>query len=118
MRPLSKPLACSAALLAGTAGCGERLAAPIPAAHETDSSPRRGGTLRLAWLQDIRNLDPAGPADGYALQAMHLLFAGLVDFDDRGSSSPSSRIIGRSRKKVACTASCFERASGCTTDKS
>lgn len=84
MRPLSKPLACSAALLAGTAGCGERLAAPIPAAHETDSSPRRGGTLRLAWLQDIRNLDPAGPADGYALQAMHLLFAGLVDFDDRG----------------------------------
>jgi ABC-type transport system substrate-binding protein len=81
--------ACAAALVAGGAiGCRERLEAPIAAGRASDASPRRGGTLHLAWFQDIRNLDPAGPSDGYALQAMHLLFAGLVDFDDEGRPVP------------------------------
>ncbi|HXN31201.1 MAG TPA: ABC transporter substrate-binding protein, partial [Polyangiaceae bacterium] len=66
----------------------EPLAAPIPSAHGPDAPPRRGGTLRLAWFQDIRTLDPAAPSDGYAVQAEHLLFAGLVDFDDRGRIVP------------------------------
>ena len=80
-------LAFSAALFA-CGGCREPLAAPIPSAHGPDAPPRRGGTLRLAWFQDIRTLDPAAPSDGYAVQAEHLLFAGLVDFDDRGRIVP------------------------------
>jgi ABC-type transport system substrate-binding protein len=78
-------LACCASLLVGGAtGCRERLAEPIPSAHGPDAPPQRGGVLHLAWFQDIRTLDPAGPSDGYAVQAEHLLFAGLVDFDDQG----------------------------------
>ena len=89
IRTKPEAFAWAAALLAGGAiGCREQLATPIPAGHEPGASPRRGGTLHLAWLQDIRNLDPAGPSDGYALQAMHLLFAGLVDFDDQGRPVP------------------------------
>jgi ABC-type transport system substrate-binding protein len=70
------------ALAGGLLGCGESPAAPFPAAHAADAPPRSGGTLHLASFQDIRNLDPAGPSDGLAAQAQHLLFAGLVDFDD------------------------------------
>jgi ABC-type transport system substrate-binding protein len=88
IRTRLEALAFSAALFGGALGCHEQLAAPIPSAHGPDAPPRRGGTLRLAWFQDIRNLDPAGSTDGYALQAMHLLFAGLVDFDDRGRLVP------------------------------
>ncbi len=78
-------MACCASLLVGGAtGCRERLAEPIPSAHGPDAPPQRGGVLHLAWFQDIRTLDPAGPSDGYAVQAEHLLFAGLVDFDDQG----------------------------------
>ena len=89
IRTRFEAIACAAALLAGgVIGCREQLAAPIPAAHGPDASPQRGGTLHLAWFQDIRNLDPAGPSDGYAMQAMHLMFAGLVDFDDQGRLVP------------------------------
>jgi ABC-type transport system substrate-binding protein len=64
--------------------CRDQLAAPIPSLHDEAAGPRKGGTLRLASLADVRNLDPAGPVDGLALEAVHLIFAGLVDFDDRG----------------------------------
>ncbi len=69
-------------------GCRDALPPPTPAAHGPDFPPGRGGTLNLATFEDIRGLDPAGPADGLALQAEHLLFAGLVDFDDTGRLVP------------------------------
>jgi ABC-type transport system substrate-binding protein len=81
--------ACAAAaLFALPLGCREPLATPIPAAHADDASPRRGGVLHLASSQDIRNLDPAGPTDGLAVQAEQLIFAGLVDLDDRARVVP------------------------------
>jgi ABC-type transport system substrate-binding protein len=81
--------AFSAAILATVPlGCGETLPAPIPALHGDDAVPRRGGTLRLASFQDIRALDPAGPTEGVALEIEHLIFAGLVDFDDHGRVAP------------------------------
>jgi ABC-type transport system substrate-binding protein len=66
------------------AGCDARLAAPLPAQESDGSQPHAGGTLRLASFADIRNLDPAGPVDLLAEEATHLLFAGLVDFDETG----------------------------------
>jgi ABC-type transport system substrate-binding protein len=69
-------------------GCRGSLAAPIPAEHGDDAPPRRGGTLHLASFKDIRGLDPAGPTEGLAVQPIHLIFAGLVDFDDRGRVVP------------------------------
>jgi ABC-type transport system substrate-binding protein len=75
--------------LAGmTTECDRDLAAPIPAEHRDDTPPLRGGTLHLASFKDIRGLDPAGPTEGLAGQAIHLMFAGLVDFDDRGRVVP------------------------------
>lgn len=78
--------ACGAAAALGylPLGCDRSAPAPIPAASSEDATPRRGGVLRLASFQDIRNLDPAGPSDGLSAEPQHLLFAGLVDFDDRG----------------------------------
>lgn len=79
---------CAAVLVVAPLGCRSELAMPIPSAHGLDAPPHRGGTLRLAWFQDIRNLDPAGPSDGYTLQVQHLLFAGLVNVDDQGTLYP------------------------------
>ncbi len=76
------------AMLAAPLGCGNSLAAPIPAAHGDDEAPRRGGTLRLASIADIRGLDPAGPPDGLSLGPLHLLFAGLVDYDEHARVVP------------------------------
>jgi ABC-type transport system substrate-binding protein len=81
--------ACSAlVLVAAPLGCRGTLSAPIPCSHGPDAAPQPGGTLRLAWFQDVRNLDPAGPEDGLALQVEELLFAGLVDYDDQAHLVP------------------------------
>ena len=89
LRGVSKAaLAGAAALVAVPFGCGETLSAPIAADHGEGAEPRRGGTLHLASFQDLRSLDPAGPTDGLALQAQHLIFAGLVDYDDKGNVVP------------------------------
>ncbi|MDP8999810.1 MAG: ABC transporter substrate-binding protein [Myxococcota bacterium] len=85
---LAVTAACAAVLLVAPLGCRSELAMPIPSAHGAEAPPQRGGTLRLAWFQDVRNLDPAGPSDGYTLQVQRLLFAGLVDFDDHGTLVP------------------------------
>ncbi len=66
-------------------GCGRSLAPPIAAEHGDDVRPRHGGTIRLASIADVRSLDPAGPTDAVALEAMHLMFAGLVDLDERAN---------------------------------
>jgi len=70
------------------AGCSEHLAAPIPAQNDAAATPRRGGTLRLASFADVRTLDPAGSLDGLAGEAIHLIFAGLVDYDHEASVVP------------------------------
>ena len=82
--------AASSALAFGALplGCREALIDPIPAAHADDAAPRRGGTLRLASFSNIRNLDPAGPSDGLSAQPQHLIFAGLIDWDDGGHIVP------------------------------
>ena len=69
------------AVLAWPLGCTRGLHAPIAGAGGEDAPPRQGGTLHLASSNDIRNLDPAGPLDGLAMQVVPLLFDGLVDFD-------------------------------------
>jgi ABC-type transport system substrate-binding protein len=78
------------ALMAAAAlfGCHGSLAAPIPAEHGDDAVPRRGGTLRVATFKDIRSLDPAGAVEGVSAQAVHLIYAGLVDFDGRAEVIP------------------------------
>jgi ABC-type transport system substrate-binding protein len=75
--------AAAAALFGMSPACNGGLAGPIPADHGDGAPPEAGGTLRLASFQDLRGLDPAGPSDGLAQPAQHLLFAGLVDYDDR-----------------------------------
>lgn len=80
----------AAALVAMPLGCNSALRAPIDGAHgDDDATPRRGGTLRLASLYDVRNLDPALPMDGLKMQAVTLLFDGLVDFDRDGRPVPN-----------------------------
>jgi ABC-type transport system substrate-binding protein len=80
--------ASSAALLAVPLGCSGGLPAPIAAAHGDESPPLRGGTLHLTSISDVRGLDPAGPPDGLALGPMHLMFAGLVDYDEHARIVP------------------------------
>ena len=76
--------------LGATSACTERLAQPIPAAHPDDPTPRSGGTLRLASYADVRGLDPAGPVDGLMAEAVHLIFSGLVDYDEDATIVPTS----------------------------
>lgn len=79
-----------ALLLAMPVACSNALPAPLPAAQDgADATPRRGGTLHLASVFDARNLDPAAPMDGLAMQAVILLFDGLVDFDRQGRVVPN-----------------------------
>ena len=77
-------IAGAVAAFGAAAGCHESLPDPIPAEHGEAATPQRGGTLHLASFKDIRNLDPAGPSDGVSGQPQHLIFAGLIDFDDHG----------------------------------
>ena len=87
--PLAAILAASALIvLAAPFGCAGPLAAPFPTAHTPEAAPRRGGELHLAWFQDLRNLDPAGPTDAQAAQALNLMFSGLVTFDEKGGIIP------------------------------
>jgi ABC-type transport system substrate-binding protein len=86
---LAAALACAAlATLMLPLSCTGPLPAPIPAGDASEATPRRGGTLHLASHIDVRNLDPAGPTDGLASQALTLLFDGLVDFDRAGQLIP------------------------------
>jgi ABC-type transport system substrate-binding protein len=76
----------AAALCAAVASCSDRLAAPVRRA--SSPTPTSGGTLRLASLGDIRGLDPAGPIDAVAGEAINLLFAGLVEDGPAGEVVP------------------------------
>lgn len=56
-------------------------AAEIPA---SDTTPRRGGTLRLWFPRDFRSLDPAIGFTDDSVPLQLLLFRGLLDFDGEG----------------------------------
>ena len=75
------------ALLAAAPGCREPLHGPQAAAHPDDPTPRRGGVLRLATIDDIRSLDPAAVYGGTEAQLDPLLYAGLLDVDHEGALS-------------------------------
>jgi ABC-type transport system substrate-binding protein len=84
-RSLGGALLAAALAAFAAPACKERLAAPQAALHGADAAPRDGGTLRLAALADVRSLDPAGPLDGVSSEAIQVIFAGLVEFDERAS---------------------------------
>jgi oligopeptide transport system substrate-binding protein len=52
------------------------------ASASVPQTPRRGGTLRLAFRSDWRSLDPAISPDTDSIPLTKLLFRGLLDFDD------------------------------------
>ena len=79
----------AAAILAVPLGCSVGLRAPEPAASADDAPPRRGGTLHLASVFNVTSLDPAGLTQGLSMQALILLFDGLVDIDGEGHVVPN-----------------------------
>ncbi len=81
-------VALAAGLLASAPGCHEPLQAPEAAAHPDDLTPRRGGVLHLATIDDIRSLDPAAVLGGTEAQLDPLIYAGLVDIAADGSLAP------------------------------
>ena len=73
----------AAALLAAPLGCDRALPSPTASSQGTEAAPQQGGTMHLATFGDLRGgLDPVGTVDGISLGAIHLIFAGLVDYDD------------------------------------
>ncbi|MEA2748592.1 MAG: hypothetical protein QOI41_2735 [Myxococcales bacterium] len=86
IRASSSRLAAALALgfALATTGCSKELPAPIPTAHPSDPTPRRGGMLTSATFGELRTLDPANIGDGLVPQILQSLFAGLVDYDVDG----------------------------------
>jgi len=77
------------ALLGAPLGCDTALPSPVASSRGDETAPRRGGTLRLATFSDVRGgLDPVGTVDGISLGAIHLIFAGLVDYDEHARVVP------------------------------
>ena len=73
------PLACRRGAVTGSGPKGR----PSTATH-----PVRGGTLRFATFTDVRSLDPAVAFDTESLPWLNLMFAGLVDYDEKGNVVP------------------------------
>jgi ABC-type transport system substrate-binding protein len=46
------------------------------------NAPRRGGILRLAFVGDLKSLDPAIGFDGDTIPLTRLMFRSLLDYDD------------------------------------
>jgi ABC-type transport system substrate-binding protein len=81
-------VAASALVLGVGLACVAPVAAPIPAAHPGDATPRNGGTLHLATISDMPGLDPAGVTNGVNRPFLQALYAGLVDYDEHGVVVP------------------------------
>jgi ABC-type transport system substrate-binding protein len=79
--PASVLVLSALVLLVAPLGCDRSLPFPRASAHGEDAEPRRGGTLHLATYGDLRSgIDPASGTD-QSLGPIHLVFAGLVDYD-------------------------------------
>ena len=85
MRSIRKKIELLAAAALACA-CNSPPAPPIAGAG--NSAPTRGGILHLASFADIKSLDPAVASDALTGEAIELIYAGLVDFDDRGHVVP------------------------------
>jgi ABC-type transport system substrate-binding protein len=86
MRSIRERTELVALVAACVLGCSEPAAKPLAAGGGTE--PTRGGELHLAAFADIKSLDPAIAGDTLTGEMVELLFAGLVDFDDRGQVVP------------------------------
>ncbi len=69
-------------------GCRGPLDPPLAALGTPESTPRHGGTLRLATFGDITTMDPAVVSDQLTSSVLRLVYAGLVDFDAEGHVVP------------------------------
>lgn len=88
MRRLFSPLLAGAALLlALPLACGKS-SGLSPKSEPIATTPTRGGTLRVATYTDLRSMDPAVSADTESTVYLNLVFAGLVDYDDKGAVVP------------------------------
>ena len=86
-RARARTLFATAAALLQIA-CNPGLAAPIAARTTDEVTPKKGGTIRFATFADIRTLDPAASAEMLGAGAVHLIYAGLVDYDAHGNVAP------------------------------
>ena len=86
IRKRTEVLFVAAAAAALACACNEPVPAPLASAG--NASPARGGELHLASFADIKSLDPAVTSDTLTGEAIELIFAGLVDFDDEGHVVP------------------------------
>jgi ABC-type transport system substrate-binding protein len=78
----------AAALSTLLSACSSPLPDPTPDPHPADPTPRRGGTLHLASFADMRALDPAVAGDVLSESAVEVLFAGLIDYDQKANVVP------------------------------
>jgi ABC-type transport system substrate-binding protein len=76
------------ALVAALAACHSPAPDPIAGAHPGDETPRHGGTLRLASFGDMKGLDPAVTGDALSGAPMEVMYAGLVDYDEKANLVP------------------------------
>ena len=104
-----------AALLSGCVAAQPPGAAPAAQpAGEAASQPAAGGAQKLIWsvegVNELPGLDPANPQNAQSIQAINLIFGGLVKLDDqlqcRARTAPSR---GRSRTTARPTPSPFVR---------
>lgn len=85
-RALSTVALGAAVALLSPIGC-RRDSAPRGTAT-ANTTPKRGGVLRVATFSDLRSLDPAVSMDTESQPYINLLFAGLVDYDEQGKVVP------------------------------
>jgi ABC-type transport system substrate-binding protein len=85
---LSRRIIVATAVVAlATAGCNAERGPP-PAPPAGDLQPRRGGTLRVSVVDDVRALDPAAAFDEFSFLAEHLLFDTLIDYAPATAPDP------------------------------
>lgn len=82
------PLALAAALLVAPLACKQGGTGPKGRPTPGLDTPQQGGRMRIATFSDVRSLDPAITIDGLSTPMVNLLFAGLVDYDERGNIVP------------------------------
>jgi ABC-type transport system substrate-binding protein len=83
-RLASTAMAIAALAIVGSSASLGCRRAPGPIGARTEGAPRRGGVLHLANSVDLRTIDPAVAFDTETQPWLELLYAGLVDYDEKG----------------------------------
>jgi ABC-type transport system substrate-binding protein len=86
MRSIPRKISAALVLLAGSPACSAELTPPI--GKRRDVPPQRGGTLRTAFLNEVRGLDPVATFDSTSTTMNQLLYDVLVTYDDAGKIVP------------------------------